>query len=242
MVSVEQSIASDGDLLTVGSAMDTWEPQDIVAWAQRTYSPSLTLACSFGGITGMALLDMAVRLAAACDVYYLDTGFLFAETYDLIERVERTYGITPRAIRPAWSADEQARQEGESLWSRNPDRCCAIRKVEPQRAALAGYAAWMTGLRRVQSDTRHATPLVQWDTTFDLVKIAPLAHWDDKQVWRYIAAHHVPYNALHDAGYPSIGCTHCTRSVQKGEDARAGRWSGFAKTECGLHVNVGGTR
>lgn len=124
---------------------------------------------------------------------------------------------------------------GDRLWEREPDKCCGIRKVDPNRRALEGRSAWITGLRRDQANTRRTVNPVAWDHKFGLYKISPLAHWDEKDVWRYIFKHSVPYNPLHDEGYPSIGCTHCTRAVAVGEDPRAGRWSGTAKVECGLH-------
>jgi phosphoadenosine phosphosulfate reductase len=124
---------------------------------------------------------------------------------------------------------------GAALWERDPDRCCHVRKVMPQREALRGFDAWITGLRRDQAQTRRAVPIVAWDGKFDLVKLAPLAAWTERDVWRYISDFAVPVNDLHAQGYPSLGCTHCTRPVAEGEDLRSGRWSGFTKTECGLH-------
>jgi phosphoadenosine phosphosulfate reductase len=216
--------------------MEGWSPQEILTWAIDTYRPHLILACSFGGPSGMALLDMTMRLAPDTPVFYLDTGFLFPETYRLAETAAARYGVTPIAVRPALGVYEQAAQYGEALWTRDPDRCCELRKVLPQREVLKGFDAWISGLRRDQAETRRTTPVVQWDQKFGLVKINPLATWDEQSIWRYITAHDVPYNPLHDQGYPSIGCTHCTRPVVPGEDARAGRWSGFTKTECGLHI------
>ncbi len=153
----------------------------------------------------------------------------------------RRYGITPRAVRPTLSLTAQAEEHGEALWTREPDRCCALRKVLPQREALSGCDAWITGLRRDQSATRRATPAVTWDATFDLVKICPMVGWSESDVWSYISEHQVPYNALHGRGYPSIGCTPCTRAIAPGEEPRAGRWSGFEKTECGLHTPAADT-
>lgn len=210
-------------------------PEAVLNWAIRTYGTRAALACSFGGPTGMVLLDMALALEPRLPVFYLDTGLLFPETYALIERVSARYGITPIAVHPAMSVAEQALAHGPALWAREPDRCCDLRKVQPQRAFLAGYDAWITGLRRDQASTRRATPVVSWDEQGGLVKIAPLARWSEREIWTYISAHEIPYNPLHDQGYPSIGCTHCTRPVQAGEDMRAGRWAGFAKIECGLH-------
>lgn len=224
------------ELAGVAQELEGRSPQDILAWALQTYGPRITLACSFGGPSGMALLDMAMRLDSSVSVFYLDTGLLFPETYALVEVAARRYGIAPRAVRPGLSVEQQAEQYGDGLWARDPDRCCDLRKVVPQREALAGYDAWITGLRRDQSSTRAATPLVQWDAKFGLAKVSPLASWSEREVWQYLAANKVPYNRLHERGYPSIGCTHCTRPIAAGEDPRAGRWGGFEKTECGLHT------
>ena len=223
------------DLTFWAAEMEGRTPRAILLWALETYRPRITLACSFGGVSGMALLDMAMRLDRTLPVFYLDTGLLFPETYDLVERASRRYGFTPRAVRPRLTPAQQAAVHGEALWARDPDRCCAMRKVLPQHEALDGFDAWITGLRRDQSTGRRATPIVQWDHKFGLVKVNPLAAWTEREVWRYVVEHDVPYNALHDRDYPSIGCTHCTRPVAPGEDARAGRWSGFTKTECGIH-------
>jgi phosphoadenosine phosphosulfate reductase len=138
-------------------------------------------------------------------------------------------------VKSKLSPAEQATQFGESLWLRNPDQCCDLRKVEPLTRILAKYAAWITGIRREQSPTRANAGIVEWDTKFGLVKFNPLATWSWEQVWEYIRANDVPYNELHDQHFPSIGCTHCTAPVMPGEDPRSGRWKSSAKTECGLH-------
>jgi len=224
------------ELERLAHELDESAPREILRWALDTYRPRITLACSFGGASGMVLLDMVMDLDPSVPVFYLDTRLLFPETYDLAARAAQRYGIAPRAIQPALTVTQQAAAHGDALWAREPDRCCALRKVAPQREALRGFDAWITGLRRDQSSTRQATPVLQWDHTFGLAKVNPLARWDERAVWRYIADHAVPYNPLHDLGYPSIGCTHCTRPVAAGADPRAGRWTGFAKTECGLHT------
>lgn len=216
-----------------------WEgasPQEILAWANETFGSKLTLACSFGGVSGIALLDMAVKISRDIPVFYLDTGFLFPETESLKDAAMRRYGIVPLAIRPCQTPAEQEREHGPELWKRDPNLCCYLRKVEPNRRALAGKDAWIAGLRRDQSETRSKLSAVSWDDTFGLYKIAPLHAWTEEDVWTYIADNGVPVNALHAQGYPSIGCTHCTRAVADGEsDLRAGRWAGTEKTECGLH-------
>jgi phosphoadenosine phosphosulfate reductase len=210
-------------------------PQEILAWAARIFRGRLALACSFGGPSGLVLLDMAMQIDASIPVYYLDTGLLFPETYEHVRLMAQRYGIKPVAVRPAQTLEEQAETHGAALWERDPDRCCSLRKVQPQRAFLKGFEAWISGVRRDQSSARGAMDIVGWDRKFDLVKINPLANWTEEMVWTYIHAHEIPYNPLHDRGYPSIGCVTCTVRVNPGDDPRAGRWPGFAKTECGLH-------
>lgn len=224
------------DLARVAAELEGRSPQDIIAWAVQEFAPEIALACSFGGISGMALLDMAVRIEPRIEVFYLDTELLFPETYAVRDRAAERYGIRPVGYRSRLTLEEQAQRYGDALWSRDPDRCCELRKVEPNRRALAGKRAWISGLRRDQSPTRKATPVVEWDAKFGLVKVNPLAAWTERDVWAYIVENDVPYNPLHDRGYPSIGCIHCTKPVRPGDDPRSGRWQGFEKTECGLHV------
>lgn len=224
------------DLPRIAADLESSTPREILAWAIETYMPRITLACSFGGPSGMVLLDMVMELDATVPVFYLDTRFLFPETYALLKEASRRYNITPKALRPGISVARQAEQYGDELWARDPDRCCEIRKVLPQQRALKHFDAWITGIRRDQSSTRRATPVVEWDAKFGLAKISPLANWSEREVWQYVSTHKLATNALHEHGYPSIGCTHCTRPISAGEDLRAGRWSGFDKTECGLHI------
>jgi phosphoadenosine phosphosulfate reductase len=169
-------------------------------------------------------------------LFTVDTEFLFPETYALMDKIEQRYGIAVEKVYSLFSPEEQGRAHGAALWSRDPDRCCNLRKVEPLRRKLSELDAWITSIRRDQTTARAAAGKIEWDEKFGLVKINPIVDWTSKQVWRYIHQHEVPYNALHDQSYPSIGCTHCTSPVRPGEDPRAGRWPGFAKTECGLHV------
>ncbi|MEI6045600.1 MAG: phosphoadenylyl-sulfate reductase [Chloroflexota bacterium] len=210
-------------------------PQGILKWAIHKFGPKLGMACSFGGISCMVLLDMAVRLDPQIRIFYLDPGFLFPETYAFRDEVIRHYGINPQAFRPWLTPEEQAAEYGETLWEHDPDKCCAIRKIEPNQRALEGLQAWVAGLRRDQSVTRQNLRPIEWDKKFNLYKISPLWDWTEEMVWVYLRAEQVPYNPLHDQGYPSLGCTHCTKPVVAGEDSRAGRWSGKNKTECGLH-------
>jgi phosphoadenosine phosphosulfate reductase len=182
------------------------------------------------------LIDLALRLQPDLPVYYLDTGLLFPETYAFIRRVEQRYGIAVTAVQPELSVIEQAQRHGEALWERDPDACCAMRKVAPQRAFLATYDAWITGLHRGPIATRASVQRVAWDATSNVVKVSPLAAWSDDDLAAYARENDIPHNPLIDAGYASIGCMPCTRRVRPGEDARDGRWSGFSKTECGLHA------
>lgn len=211
-------------------------PQEILAWAGEQFSPDLSLACSFGGASGMVLLDMVAKLGADLEVFYLDTELLFPETYALRDEAARRYGIQPVGYRSRLSVAEQATEHGAELWRSDPDRCCYLRKVAPNEQALNGKQAWITGIRRDQSDSRARIDPVQWDDTFGLIKICPLAGWTEDQVWAYAREHDVPVNELHAEGFSSIGCMPCTRPVMPGESLRAGRWAGSAKTECGLHL------
>jgi phosphoadenosine phosphosulfate reductase len=222
---------------SAGTAQAKLEHSDgIVRAAIERHPGRIALACSFGGPTGMVLLDLVRAIDATVPVYFLDTGLLFAETYDLVRRVRERYGAEPIAVRPELTVPEQAERFGDALWARDPDACCALRKVQPQRAFLEGYDAWFTGLRRDQAATRRNVAFEELDDANPgLEKIAPLADWSEAEVWSYVVSRDVPYNPLNDRGYPSVGCTHCTRTVAPGEDPRAGRWSGFTKTECGLH-------
>lgn len=212
---------------------EEWSAEHVLAWLFQEITPA-AIASSFG-VEDMVLIDMASRLRKPFPVFTLDTDFLFPETYELITRVERRYGIVVERLKSALTPEDQARAHGEALWARDPDRCCYLRKVAPLQIKLGGLRAWVTGIRRDQSPARASAQKIEWDEKFGLVKANPLADWSAKQVWKYIHLWAVPYNPLHDRNYPSIGCTHCTRAVQPGEDPRTGRWANFNKTECGLH-------
>jgi phosphoadenosine phosphosulfate reductase len=219
--------------LTTESA-EGLDAAEVIHSALDFFGNDIAIASSFGA-EDVVLIDIASRRGAPFRAFMLDTDFLFPETYALIEEVEATYGITVERCRPALTPAEQALVHGEALWSVNPDRCCAIRKVEPLKEKLRSLKAWITGVRRDQAPTRANAKKLEWDDKFALWKLNPLADWTSEQVWSYIRANGVPYNPLHDRSYPSIGCTWCTRPVAPGQDPRAGRWAGFAKTECGLH-------
>lgn len=214
------------------------QPQAILEWLFERYPQGVTLASAFGNTSDVVLIDMVSKIAPGTEVFYLDTDFLFPETYDLIERTREKYGdrIRLAKFRTDLTPEQQAEQFGEALWLFAPDQCCDIRKVEPMHAALVGKTAWITGIRRDQSPTRANAPALAWDAKFGLAKANPLVTWDEKESWKYIFANDVPYNLLHDRNYPTVGCTHCTRAVLPGEDQRAGRWAGSDKLECGLHT------
>lgn len=210
-------------------------PEHIVAWALETFGQGLTIASSFG-VEDVMLIDIASGMTPHPDVFFLDTDLLFHETYRTVEAIETRYPIRLRRISPELRLGQQAAQFGEELWGREPDACCNLRKVQPLKRALTGYQAWVTGMRREQSPTRAHAEAVEWDAKHNLVKINPLVMLTTDAVWDYVRTHEVPYNPLHDMGFPSIGCMPCTRAVEPGEDPRAGRWSGFDKKECGLHI------
>jgi len=216
------------------SLAEQWSPDDLLRWAFATFGNQVEIASAFGA-EGVVLIDIAARLRPNLRVFTLDTEFLFPETYELMDRIERRYGIVIERIKPELSPQLQEAFYGPALWGRDPDACCNLRKIEPLRKKLSQLDAWVTSIRRDQTPARAQARKVEWDEQFHLVKINPIVDWTSAQVWRYIHDHQLPYNPLHDQNYPSIGCTHCTRAVRPGEDARAGRWSGFTKTECGLH-------
>lgn len=214
-----------------------WRPEEVLTWAVDTFGEDVAISTGMG-VEGMVLLDHAARTGREIQVFTLDTEFLFPETYDLIERIEKRYGIRIERVYSSLTPDEQEHKHGAALWTRNPDQCCNLRKVEPLKRKLSTLSAWITAIRRDQTATRANAKKVEWDTKFGLVKINPLVDWNAARVWDYVRKHDVPYNVLHDLNYPSIGCMHCTRAVAEGEDARSGRWAGFQKTECGLHTAV----
>jgi len=222
-------------LEALGGEFEEKTPQETAAWAVETFHPDLALACSFGGPGGVALVDMLVKIQPDIRVFYIDTEFLFPETYETRDRLIERYGIRPAAYRAALNPSDQARVHGPELYAREPDLCCHLRKVLPMRQALRGLSAWITAIRRDQAPTRTRMEIVEWDARFNLVKVNPLANWTEDDVWQYVREHDIPYNPLHDRDYPSIGCQPCTRPVEAGEDRRAGRWAEFSKTECGLH-------
>lgn len=208
---------------------------DILAWAVQHFDGEIALASSFGP-QSIVLAHMLSQMDGTVTLFYIDTSLLFEETYALRDKLEARLGIRYKRVATDVTLGEQTQRFGPELWKNDSNACCYVRKVLPLRKELAMHKAWITGIRRDQSETRANAGLVEWDHTNQLVKFNPLANWSKKQVWDYILKHDLPYNELHDKGYPSIGCWPCTRSITAGQDERSGRWVGQVKTECGIHT------
>jgi phosphoadenosine phosphosulfate reductase len=223
------------ELRRKSAELETAAPPAILRWAVGRFAPRLTMATAFGP-EGMVILHMLAGIAPDTPIFNLDTGYQFPETLELRERVKQRYGMEVEFKRPDTSVEEYERLHGGPLYKTKPDQCCAERKIRVLHESVRGMHAWASGIRRDQSPDRARAAIVGWDKKFGLVKVSPLANWTKKEVWKMIVDHNIPYNPLHDRGYTSVGCWPCTRAVMFGEDERAGRWSGFAKTECGLHT------
>jgi len=223
------------DLAEQSRVLDQAAPQEIIAWAVERYFPKLTMATAFGP-EGLVIIHMLAAIEPRTHLFNLDTGYQFKETLELRNRIAQRYGMQVELRSTDTTVAEYEALHGGPLYKTNPDQCCFDRKVTVLREAVVGFDAWMSGIRRDQSADRANVPIVAWDKKFSLVKISPLANWTKKDVWKLIVDHDIPYNPLHDQGYTSIGCWPCTRAVMFGEDERAGRWSGTAKKECGLHT------
>lgn len=219
---------------------DTKGALDVLKWAYAHYGDELVYACSFG-VEGIVMIDLISLVKPTAKVVFLDTGLHFKETYDLIHEVKQRYPALQITMqKPKLTVQEQAEQYGDKLWERQPDRCCYIRKVLPLQEVLNDAVAWLSGLRREQSPTRAHTQYINQDETFHSVKICPLIHWTWQDIWDYVKAYQLPYNVLHDQGYPSIGCWPCTERGDMSTGSRAGRWASQSKTECGLHSKPAG--
>lgn len=226
--------------MTVQLSVDTRELEalsapELIRWAHAEFGERLCLTCSWQKQSSV-LVHMVSELGLDIDVIELDTHLFFRESYETRDRLVARYGLT--LIRPQiMTVAEQHARVGPNLWETDPDRCCHIRKVEPLIQALRPYQAWISGIRRDQSPSRAGTPKVVWSERYGVYKVHPLADWTEKDVWRYILEHDIPYNPLHDAGYRSIGCIPCTRPTAPDEEERAGRWAGSDKLECGIHLD-----
>lgn len=228
---------SEGELAELAAASESLEsatPQEILRWATERYAPRFTMATAFGP-EGMTIIHMLAEIAPQTPIFNLDTGYQFAETLEMKSRVKERYGIDIELKKPELTVSEFEAKHGGPIYKTQPSLCCFERKVKVLHQSVVGMDAWASAIRRDQSPDRARTPIVGWDKKFKLVKVSPLANWSKKDVWKLITEEDIPYNPMHDQGYTSIGCQPCTRAVMFGEDDRAGRWSGFAKTECGLH-------
>jgi phosphoadenosine phosphosulfate reductase len=216
---------SDAELAELNKDFERRSAKKVIQWAVDNFSPHLSLSAS---MTDAVLIDLAVKVDPAIEVVFIDTGYHFPETLETVENVRRRYGLNLRMM--------TVPHHDEELWKLDPENCCSAIKVGQLDRALAGKAAWMSGLRRVEAASRGLAPIVARDLR-GLVKVNPIATWTDEDVAWYIADHDVPVNPLTKQGYPSIGCMPCTKPVADGEDPRSGRWVGRDKTECGLHVS-----
>jgi len=234
-VGLELTPELQAEITAKSQELETATPQEILRWACERFAPHFTMATAFGP-EGMTIIHMLAEIAPETPIFNLETGYQFQETLELREKVKAKYGIEVEFKYPELSVEAYEAKHGGPLYQTNPAQCCFDRKIKVLQAAAKGWHAWASAIRRDQSPDRAKAPIVGWDKKFNLIKISPLANWKKDQVWRLILEHDIPYNPLHDQGYSSIGCQPCTRAVLFGEDDRAGRWSGSAKTECGLHT------
>ncbi|WP_181786809.1 phosphoadenylyl-sulfate reductase [Streptomyces phytophilus] len=233
------TVIEDADTDTValaeqaGRELEDAPALTILRWAADTFGKRF---CVTSSMQDMVVAHLASRAMPGVDVLFLDTGYHFPETLGTRDAVAAVMDVNVVSLTPRLTVAEQDAEYGPRLYERNPDLCCAMRKMQPLEDGLAAYDSWATGLRRDESPTRADTPVVGWDAKRRKVKVSPIARWSEADVQNYVAEHGVLTNPLLADGYPSIGCAPCTRRVAPGEDARAGRWAGFAKTECGINV------
>jgi phosphoadenosine phosphosulfate reductase len=229
------SVLTDGRAIAAAGAEQLGPDataEQVLAWTAETFGERFIVASN---MQDAVLVELAARARPGVDVLFLDTGYHFAETIGTRDAAAAVYGVRIVNARPEQTVAEQDSLLGKDLFAREPNRCCALRKVVPLQRTLAGYDAWVTGVRRVEAPTRAGTPLVTYDEKFDLVKVNPIAAWTDEDMDAYIAEHHILVNPLVAEGYPSIGCAPCTVKPAPGADKRSGRWAGTGKIECGLH-------
>jgi phosphoadenosine phosphosulfate reductase len=225
---------------SLNQRFQTAPTEEILAWAWETFGARASIGTSFQG-AGLVMMHLGLQRGLKFPVFTLDTGLLFPETLALKQQLEQFFGFTIESLEPDFTVERQAEAYGPELWKRDPDSCCTLRKVVPLQSKLSSIDCWITGLRRQQSKTRTEIGIIE-SYLFDpssgreIIKLNPMANWAREAVWDYIKKHQIPYNALHDQGYRSIGCIPCTSRESGGEDERAGRWVGFNKTECGIHT------
>lgn len=233
---ITQKDLSEDTIDQLNHQFEETDPTEILSWGYNTFGKDMVLGTGFGS-SGVFLIHLLQQNEIDIPIFYLDTNLLFDSTYELRDKIEDRYNIEITRVSSDLSLEDQARKFGDELWKHNPNRCCHLRKVLPLRNYLADKKAWVTGIRRSQSETRKKIRIIEWDEENSVVKINPLARWTGNEVWEHIHGLDLPYNPLHDEGYPSIGCIPCTEPVNasKESDDRNGRWNGLDKTECGIH-------
>lgn len=234
---------SPDEVRDTADRFETASLDEILHWAWDRFGERAAIGTSFQG-AGLVVIHHAVKAGLPFPVFTLDTQLLFPETLETKRRLEDFFELKIEGLTPDQTPEQQAAELGPELWKTRPDTCCTLRKVVPLQRKLETLAVWMTGVRRQQSDTRERTRILElyhFDVLRDryILKLNPMANWSREAVWEHIKAHAIPYNPLHDRGYRSIGCQPCTRAIASGEDERAGRWTGFDKSECGIHTFLG---
>jgi phosphoadenosine phosphosulfate reductase len=223
------------ELAAASERLESATPEQILQYAVERFAPRFAMATAFGP-EGMCLIAMLSKIAPQTPIFNLDTGYQFKETLVLVDKIRDKYGIEVELRRPKLTVEQYEMLHGGPVYKHNTNQCCGDRKLAVLYESSKGLHAWASAIRRDQSSDRGRAAIVEWDAKFHLVKISPLANWTKAKVWGYVVENGVPYNELHDQGFPSVGCWPCTRKIESGEDERAGRWSGTAKTECGLHT------
>ena len=247
-MSVDLSSVTEDDLRELAvkgaSSLEGASARELLQWTEDTFGAGASEATGYrnsyivaSNMQDGVLVHLAAQVHPGVDVLFLDTGYHFAETIGTRDAVHLLDGVNVIIARAEASVAEQDAAEGKDLFAREPNRCCALRKVAPLKKTLSGYKAWVTGIRRVEAPTRANAPLISFDDAFGLVKINPIAAWSDEDMQNYIDKHGILVNPLADEGYPSIGCAPCTSKPAPGSDPRSGRWAGNSKTECGLHAS-----
>jgi len=242
-MSIAAEEISKDEVRALAGEFESASLETVLRWAWERFGARAAIGTSFQG-AGLVMLHHAARAGLPLPVFTIDTGFLFPETLELKARLEAFLNITIESVHPEQTPEEQAAEHGDRLWERSPNLCCTLRKVLPLQRKLSELAVWITGVRRQQSQTREKTAILEL-YEFDalrgdyILKLNPMAAWSREAVWAYLREHQIPTNPLHDRGYRSIGCTHCTRPTTETQHERAGRWTGFEKTECGIHTFLG---
>ena len=232
----ELSAALKSEIASANLQLESASAQDRLKWAIDRFGSEFAFATAFGA-EGMVIIHMLASIDPSTYIFNLETGYQFKETLEMRDRIADRYGVNVKLERPELTVAQYEKLNDGPVYTNDPMRCCRDRKISVLNRVVKKLNAWASAIRRDQSSFRADTPVVGWDEKFGLVKISPLVDWNKKQVWKFIFDNNVPYNPLHDQGFPSIGCAPCTRAVESGQDDRAGRWSGTAKTECGLHAD-----